>query len=101
VVFETLKPLMWDAQRDDAGDPVSRRVVAADLVDTADGPQLDLAPVMSWLTAPTTVYPVTIDPTIASVTRAGDTWIKENDSTVHGADYHLGEVSPGGAGCVG
>jgi len=86
VVFSTPKPLMWDAQRDEAGLPSNRRPVAADLVPSDADAQLDLSPSMAWLTDPTTVYPVTIDPTIASLPREGDTFIKDTET---GAGLHV------------
>ena len=92
VLFSTPKPQMWDARTDEAGNPLQRRAIATVQSGTADDPQLDLTPSMSWLTDPATQYPVTIDPTIASATRFGDTMIKDTETGagLHTADHSFG-----------
>jgi hypothetical protein len=57
-------------------------------------PRLSMVPPMSWLTAPSTVYPVRIDPSI-TVAHVGDTFVQDNISTGEGASVtvHAGEYN--------
>jgi hypothetical protein len=73
-------PLMWDSSKDAGGQP---QVAPVDTTigHTASGtPTLTLSPDQAWLTDPTTVYPVTIDPTLAP-TLTADTWVQNADYT--------------------
>jgi RHS repeat-associated protein len=63
-------PVMWDAQRDDFGDPANEAAVISALVPTQAGAELDLTPSMAYLLAPTTKYPVVIDPTFGRALRS-------------------------------
>ncbi|MFL6098563.1 MAG: DNRLRE domain-containing protein [Actinomycetales bacterium] len=89
-VLSAAPPLMYDAQRDESGSPSNRVALTADVSATSGDTSMTLTPAMSFLTDPSTVYPVTIDPVIGHATGLGDTFIKENDSTAHGGDYNLG-----------
>ncbi|WP_141013690.1 DNRLRE domain-containing protein [Nocardioides sambongensis] len=55
---------MWDSQTDVFGDPSNIRSVDAVLDDTPSGPVLELRPDPAFLSDPSTVYPVTVDPDI-------------------------------------
>jgi RHS repeat-associated protein len=88
--FQVEPTQMWDAQRDDYGDPSNRADVASKIVQTADGPELDVTPSMSYLTDPSTVYPVVVDPTIDNMWQHGDTYVSnDNPDTNNGSDYKL------------
>ena len=84
----------WDARVDAAGDPAEIVPVAADL-DTVAGSglnerqELSLAPPAGFLDDPSTVYPVTIDPDISSVTRVRDTFVQNGDTTSNGTSHGL------------
>lgn len=83
------RPLqMWDAHRDDAGDPDHVRALAAQLTQTSSGWELDLTPDMGFLTDPGTQYPVTVDPTVV-VTNPGDTYYSNGGTVNHTGDYNL------------
>ena len=76
IAAESLPLRMWDAQVDDAGDPVNVVDVEAQLERSGDAWRLVLRPSMEFLTAESTQYPVVVDPDIASVTRKGDTTLR-------------------------
>lgn len=92
-VVATSRPFqMWDAARDNHGDPSNTRSVNAELVDGANGAQeLTLTPSMEYLTDPTTQYPVTVDPDVAKVEAKGDTYYFNGQSPTdsRGSDYRL------------
>ena len=75
-------PVMYGALIDpDTEEPTQQQVVAANLVQTANGARLDLSPSMAWLSDPATVYPVRIDPTITRVGGGSDTYVQDNAVT--------------------
>ncbi|HWB66826.1 MAG TPA: DNRLRE domain-containing protein [Mycobacteriales bacterium] len=81
---------MWDATAGDDPLPDQLTPVATSLSTNAGGdPVLTLNPSMKFLTDPSTTYPVTIDPNIASLTRAGDTYWYTNNTTPQISDYRL------------
>ncbi len=91
-VGEIPAPVMFSAAKDaKTGEHTQVGTLDTAVTDRADGkgPQLSLTPSMDFLTDPKTVYPVTIDPVIASVTSAGDTWVRNGDGTAHGSDTQL------------
>lgn len=64
----------------------------------ADGSsELNLSTAMSFLQDPDTVYPVTIDPVVASVSRVGDTYLVQGDSSpkVNTYDLYVGPSTSG------
>jgi RHS repeat-associated protein len=75
--------------------PAQTHPVSASLVKITGGARLDLSPLMSWLTDPSTQYPVRIDPTIAAVTGGTDAYVQDNVSTDTSTDptLHVGWVS--------
>jgi hypothetical protein len=83
-VYTMPTPIMYGSQIDPETGIVQQRNVAASLVQTADGARLDLSPSMAWLTDPATVYPVTIDPVVASVSGGSDTWVQDGITTGQG-----------------
>ena len=94
-VFTSPAPVMHDAQVDEAGDPSNVVALSTDVQGTADAQSLNLTAAKAFLTDPSTVYPVTIDPTIGSVGQISDTFVKEGDSTSHGGDHNLGVGNTG------
>ncbi len=84
VVASSAPLRMWDAHRDQAGDPDPAHTapVEAALVPFAGGTALQLSPAMSFLTDPGTTYPVTVDPTMSSTAgRNGDVTYTNDGST--------------------
>jgi len=72
-------PTMWDAQRDPAtGLPTNSRAIQTTVVNVGGHQELDLTPDYTWLSDPSTQYPVTLDPTTTLYT-SSDTWV-ENDT---------------------
>lgn len=71
-------PMMWDANNASAdGD---RRPVEVSLEGSGSSRTLVLKPDMSFLTAPSTAYPVTVDPPLTMAV-AGDTWVDNVTNT--------------------
>lgn len=90
--FAAMAPLrMWDSSAPGFDEPLpsEQRPVDATLVRGSAGAELVLTPSMSYLTDPSTVYPVTIDPDVASVQRNGDTYWYTNNTTPQISDYRL------------
>lgn len=85
------RPLqMWDAQRDFGGDPSNVTDLNAALVQTPTGWELDLTAPMAFLTAPTTQYPVRVDPTVTLAKDfEGNTWYYSGNTTDRTASYYL------------
>jgi RHS repeat-associated protein len=97
------QPVVYDAQLDTDGDPVHEISIPNTLTKASEAPTGDANSAMlgvtddqgtapetltSFLNDPSTVYPVTIDPSIA-VSQSHDTWIEQGDKTSHDADYNL------------
>lgn len=90
VVASAPQPLMWDASRDQYGDPTNVQPVDTTVTQpgqttpegTAAGsaPVVTLTPDQSFLADPNTKYPVTIDPSFTTSAN-GDTWIESADFT--------------------
>lgn len=66
VVAKSAPLRMWDADVDAAGFPTSTAPVDAKLSKSGDRWRLVLQPSMEYLTAPTTSYPVVVDPDISA-----------------------------------
>ena len=86
--------LAWDSRTDAAGDPLETVPVEADLTTTEGSgfektQELSLAAPDGLLDDPETVYPVTIDPIIGSVTRVRDTFVRNGETTNRGTWYSL------------
>jgi hypothetical protein len=94
-------PLMWDARTDSGGEPAEIRTMDSEAVsrpatdtsadaDAIDGAgvTLQLSPDAAFLAAPSTVYPVTIDPQLTLDDPTWDTWVNEGDTFDHSLDYY-------------
>lgn len=84
----------WDAQVDEAADvPTNLADVAMTVTTTADGtPAVLVTPDAAWLQDPSTVFPVTVDPSYASETvgTTADTYVQSDTGTaVHGGKTEL------------
>lgn len=101
VVGEIPRPVMYDAQRDPVtGDPLNVRLLDVRIVNTATGPVMQVMPDRAWLDAPSTRYPVTLDPSV-HLGQLQDTWVSSNTSTqtfYTAADLRSGKY--GGTGAV-
>jgi len=66
-VLAKISPVvMWDAAHNPSTTGYDgEHPVATQLITTAAGPELDVTPDLAFLTAPTTRYPVTIDPSVS------------------------------------
>jgi RHS repeat-associated protein len=91
---------MWDSSTDKAGDRANQVPVESKLVTGADGSKsLVLTPSMEWLSDPGTVYPVTVDPDIATTNMYGDSYISSataDKDTNYVSDYRIRVGSPDG-----
>ncbi|MEV1286104.1 DNRLRE domain-containing protein [Micromonospora sp. NPDC049679] len=76
-------PLMWDATTTIAGSPAVRRPVGVALARRPDGVDLTLAPDMAWLRSNSTVFPVTIDPSVVNPLPTFDTYVAQGDTTTN------------------
>ncbi len=88
----------WDARKDDAGDPLKIVPVEADLTTVAGAgfdktQELSLSAPDALLDSPSTVYPVTVDPVLTSLTPARDTFVREGDTGNNGTSHSL-QVGP-------
>lgn len=89
-VYTMPQPVMYGAAIDSATEePAQSHPVAADLVQTAAGPRLDLSPSLQWLTDPTTTYPVTIDPAVVALTPGKDTFVQDNLTSAQDQNWYL------------
>ncbi len=84
----------WDSRTDAAGDPLETVALDAGLATTEGSgfektQELTLSAPDSFLDDPATVYPVTIDPDISSVTRVRDTYVQNGDTTSNGTSHGL------------
>lgn len=83
----------WDAQVDVQADvPTNDSDVDLQIVDLPGGGQgVTVTPDQGWLQDPTTVYPVTVDPTYASsrLTSAADTYVQSGISNNRGGEPEL------------
>jgi hypothetical protein len=87
-------PVMYSAAVDKTGSPTQVQELESTLGEGPDGAghQLTLTPGhdgMQFLNDPATVYPVTIDPVVASLDEFGDTWIQNGSSTAQFASPYL------------
>ncbi|MET7988495.1 DNRLRE domain-containing protein [Streptomyces sp. NPDC005281] len=81
---------MWDSAHGAEPDPNAEHTVATTLTKAPDGTtRMRLRPSMKFLTSPHTVYPVTIDPDISSLSRNGDTYVYTNSTTPQISSYRL------------
>ncbi|MBV9871349.1 MAG: hypothetical protein JO214_12080 [Frankiaceae bacterium] len=88
-VASTPQFLMWDATADSDSDLSQQAVVDSHLDHTAAGtPELVLTPSMDFLTAPTTQYPVTIDPGMTLTSTESNHWYTNNTVDQSG-DYKM------------
>lgn len=83
--------IAWDARTDAGGDPLKVVQVDSDLRTTSGSgfdktQELSLSAPDSFLDDPATVYPVTVDPTLA-MPRVRSTWIRNGDTATHNDDY--------------
>lgn len=91
------QPRMWDATVDATGTPRRSAVVRTTAARTVDGTQLTLTPDRAWLRDRTTVYPVTVDPTVAAISDTFDIYVKEGVTTPNDTtnDLQVGLLSGG------
>lgn len=88
-MFEIAPARMWDSRTDEAGDPSNFGNVDMTLSGAGANQVLTINPSWSFLTDPTTVYPVTVDPTVTAG-RANDTYVSSAaPNTTYGSDYRL------------
>jgi RHS repeat-associated protein len=80
--------MMWDSSAGDDPDPSAETVVDSQLSSTAGTPELVLNPSMDYLTAPTTQYPVTIDPAMSLTSTESNYWFT-NNTTDESGDYRM------------
>ncbi|WP_167382953.1 DNRLRE domain-containing protein [Streptomyces mangrovisoli] len=81
---------MWDSAHGGEPLPDAEHKVATTLTKAADGtPRMQLRPSMKFLDSPHTVYPVTIDPDISSLSRNGDTYVYTGSTTPEISNYRL------------
>ena len=86
VIAAAPQPVMWDATENAAGDHEHVAVVDTTVGQTANGtPTVVLTPNDSFLIDPSTVYPVTIDPSFTT-SATGDVWVEN-------PNYLTGQVS--------
>ncbi|MDG4797820.1 DNRLRE domain-containing protein [Micromonospora sp. WMMD1082] len=74
-------PLMWDARRNIAGSPANQEPVRTDVARRGDRVELTLTPDPAWLRSKSTVFPVTIDPTVNPLGTTFDTYVRETVTT--------------------
>ncbi|MFJ6149217.1 DNRLRE domain-containing protein [Micromonospora profundi] len=70
-------PLMWDARRNIAGSPANQKPVRTDVAHRSGRVELTLTPDPAWLRASSTVFPVTIDPTVSPLGTTFDTYVRD------------------------
>lgn len=85
---------MWDSRTSPSGDPIRRPLTAKVARRTAGGglnAGVDMTPTpdLAWLESPSTVYPVTLDPTISDEATTFDTFVTQADNTDHSGDNDL------------
>ncbi|SCL24446.1 Repeat domain-containing protein [Micromonospora inyonensis] len=92
VTFRIPAPLMWDAKKNQLGEPLARRSVRTDLTHGEGRTELALLPDAAWLNSRSTAFPVTIDPTVDPVGTTFDTYVEEGVSAdLNGAkDLRIG-----------
>jgi RHS repeat-associated protein len=92
-VFAIQAPVMYSAATDaKTGEPSQVTDVTQKLVQDPEAgvdAGLTLTPDADFLSDPKTVFPVTIDPVISAVDAIGDTWVRNGDNAVHGAEDQL------------
>ncbi|WP_147263139.1 hypothetical protein [Geodermatophilus sp. TF02-6] len=103
VVGNAAAPLMWDARTDPATDePVAVDEIGLELAEPSEAgtdATLVLTPPQEFLTDPTTVYPVTIDPTQA-LGLIGSTFVQNNVNTPQAGPSELPVGTWNGGGQV-
>ncbi len=70
-------PLMWDARRNIAGTPANQKPVRTDVAHRGGRVELTLTPDPAWLRSSSTVFPVTIDPTVNPLGTTFDTYVRQ------------------------
>lgn len=93
-VGSTATMLAWDAQVDEAGDPVNVVAVESELSAPSssgdvDRHELELQAPQEFLQDPETQYPVIIDPDINAVTHIRDTWVRSGTTDPQGFSSRL------------
>lgn len=88
-VAESAPLQMYDSQTDGDGNPTNVVPVSASLVTQNGQTVLQLTPSMDYLTASSTVYPVTIDPTV-NASYDGDEYVSSaNPTYTYWGDYRI------------
>lgn len=86
---------MWDAQSDSVAGPLRSTEIATSVESIFDGVALTLTPDLAWMRDPATVFPVTLDPTLTTVSTTFDTYVWENHTSDYSAaaDLRLGKLA--------
>ncbi|MFK4693617.1 DNRLRE domain-containing protein [Streptomyces pristinaespiralis] len=90
-------PVMWDSSVDErSGKHENRARVGMKVVDKGNG-AIDLVvnPDTEFLTDPTTVYPVTVDPSTSALGNTFDTYVQQGETVDWSADTELDLGNPG------
>ncbi|MEU1226631.1 DNRLRE domain-containing protein [Streptomyces sp. NPDC005828] len=89
-------PVMWDATVDPVSGEHTRQVpVAMKVVKTQGGVDLVLTPDAKFLADPATKYPVTVDPSTASLSNVFDTYVQQGTTVDWSTDVELDLGNPG------
>jgi RHS repeat-associated protein len=101
----TSELVAWDAKTDEAGEPLDKVSLNAQLDQTGKvgdvaTHELDLTAPEGFLSDPTTKFPVIIDPDIAGLEAARDTWVRQNDPDDHNVwpSLRVGQLNNNPAG---
>ncbi|WP_407675842.1 RHS repeat-associated core domain-containing protein [Peterkaempfera bronchialis] len=89
-------PVMWDATVDPvSGEHTHRARVAMEVVQRGSDVDLVFTPDAAFLADPTTVYPVTVDPSTAALGNVFDTYVQQGETVDWSADTELDLGNPG------
>ncbi|WP_399498488.1 DNRLRE domain-containing protein [Streptomyces sp. P17] len=89
-------PVMWDATVDKvSGENTNRANVAMKVVQRKGSVDLVLSPDAKFLADPNTRYPVTVDPSTASLGNVFDTYVQQGETVDWSADTELDLGNPG------
>ncbi len=89
-------PVMWDATVDPVSGEHTRQVrVGMKVVKTKGGVDLVLTPDAKFLADPATKYPVTVDPSTASLSNVFDTYVQQGTTVDWSTDVELDLGNPG------
>lgn len=90
-------PVMWDGAKANANGKGETNPVTTTVDDSGSTPVLVLKPDMKFLADPSTVYPLTVDPTL-TLAVAADTWVQsagDTTSQLNSPELHVGSIDGG------